>query len=235
MSRLLRAIVLAAVSSSVLGAQVQNKQFSVTTRLGSIAAERSASLDRAALIGLDTEYALNKWFGLGTAVDVSRGNSTKKDFLTRLRYGNAAVGGGDSVYYQNIGQAISTVNISAFGTLRYPSKKLSPFLLGGVGTYVMMLDPQVNGKAVRKTALSYTGGIGFWYKLGTSVGIQLDARAVTYSDYERDMLNPALGRTEQITPFPEDFPTPPAAKNTALNTMFTLGFRYIPGGFGGRN
>ena len=39
--------------------------------------------------------------------------------------------------------------------------------------------------------------------------------------------------SELIQPFPEDFPTPPAAKKTALNTMFTLGFRYIPGGVGG--
>jgi len=235
MNRLLRAVGAIAIAATSVRAQAISKQFSVTTRVGSLTAERAASLDQAAVIGLDTEYSLNKWFGIGTAVDVSRGNSTKQDFIARLRYGNATVGGGDSIYYQYLGQAVSTVNISAFGTLRYPSKKLSPFLLGGVGTYVMMLDPQVNGKAVRANNLSYTGGVGFWYKLGDRVGIQLDARAVTYTKYDRSLLNPALGRTEQRIPFPEDFPTPPAAKSTALNTMLTLGFRYIPGGIGGGN
>lgn len=235
MNRLLRCILIALLPVTAVGAQSIPKQFSVTTRLGAIAAERAASLEQAALLGLDTEYALNKWFALGTSVDVSRGNTTKKDFLTRLRYGNAAVAGGDSIYYQNLGQAVSTINISAFGTLRYPSKKLSPFVYGGIGSYVMILDPQVNGKATRANNLSYTGGVGVWYKLNDRVGIQLDARSVTYTKFDRQLLNPARGRTEQITPFPEDFPTPPPAKSTALNTMFTLGFRYIPGGIGGGN
>lgn len=235
MSRVLRSLALIVLSATALEAQALPKQFSVTTRVGAVNAERSASLDQAALIGLDTEYALTKIFGVGTAVDVSRGNSTKQDFLTRLRYGNAAVAGGDSIYYQNIGQAVTTINMSLFATMRYPSKTISPFLLGGVGTYVMILDPQVNGKAVRKNDMSYTGGVGLWYKLGERVGIQLDARAVTYTKWDRNILNPAFGRPELVTPFPEDFPTPPAAKSTALNTMFTLGFRYIPGGIGGSN
>ncbi len=235
MSRVLRSLALTAISAAALQAQSIPKQFSVTTRIGALSAERSASLDPAGLIGLDTEYALTKFFGIGTAVDVSRGNSTKKDFLTRLRYGNAAVAGGDSIFYQNIGQAVSTVNLSVFGTLRYPSKTFSPFVMGGVGSYVMMLDPQVNGKATRKNDLSYTGGVGLWYKLGERVGVQLDARAVTYTKWDRNILNPAFGRPELLTPFPEDFPVPPASKNTALNTMITLGFRYIPGGIGGGN
>lgn len=235
MSRVLRSLALMAFTAGALNAQSIPKKFSVTTRLGAVTAERSASLDQAAVIGLDTEYALNKWFGIGTAVDVTRGNTTKKDFLARLRYGNASVGGGDSIYYQYLGQAVSTVDLSLFGTLRYPSKKISPFLMGGVGTYVLVLDPQVNGKTLRNNNMSYTYGGGLWYKLSERVGIQLDARAVTFTKYDRQLLNPARGRTEQITPFPEDFPTPPAAKSTALNTMFTLGFRYIPGGIGGGN
>ena len=110
------------VSAGALGAQVQQKAFAVTTRVGGVTTDRAASLDPAAVIGLDTEYALRKWFGLGTAVDVSRGYTTKKDFLTRLRYGNSGTGGGDSIYYQNIGQPVNTVNLSVFGTLRYPPR-----------------------------------------------------------------------------------------------------------------
>ena len=235
MRRVIRAFALLAVSASALSAQVQNRQFSVVTRIGAVTPERAASLNTGGVIGLDTEYALNKWFGIGTSVDVMRSNTHREDFLTRLRYGNAAVGGGDSIYYQYIGQPVNTLNISAFGLLRVPSKSFSPFIMGGVGNYTMIADVQVNGKAKRKNEMSYVGGAGVWIKLGEKVGVQFDARALQMQNYDRDFLNPAAGRRELITPFPEDFPAPPAAKKTALNTMFTLGFRYIPGGIGGGN
>ena len=105
--------------------------------------------------------------------------------------------------------------------------------MAGAGTYVMILDAQVNGKETRNNDVSYTGGAGFWIKLSEQAGLQFDVRAVQYQGYDRNFLNPARDRTELIQPFPEDFPTPPAAKTTALNTMFTLGFRYVPGGIGG--
>lgn len=233
MSRVLRAFALLAVSASALSAQVQVKQFAIVTRVGQVSPERASSLNSGGVIGLDTEYALNKWFGLGITAEVMRTNTHREDFLTRLRYGNAGVGGGDSIYYQYIGQPINTINVGAFGVVRYPSKKFSPFVLAGVGNYTMIADAQVNGKNKRTNDLSMTGGAGIWIKLGDRVGVQLDARAVQFQQYDRNFLNPAFGRPEQNTPFPEDFPKPPASKNTALNTTFTLGFRYIPGGVGG--
>jgi hypothetical protein len=232
MSRVLRSLALLALSASVAGAQVQEKSFSVTTRVGGMSAERAASMQTAGLVGLDTEYALNKWFGIGTTVDVARANTTKEDFVARLRYGNANTGGGDSIFYQYLGQPVNMVNLGAFGMIRAPGKRFAPFVMGGVGTYVMLLDAQINGKAKRKNEMSYTGGAGFWLKLTESAGLQFDVRAIQFQGYDREFLNPATGRAEQNTPFPEDFPAPPAAKNTALNTVFTLGFRYIPN-FGG--
>jgi len=123
-----------ALTAASLGAQVAPKQFTVTTRVGILQAERAASLDPAALIGLDAEYALSKYLGIGTTVDVSRGNTTKKDFLTRLRFGQAAVAGGDSIRYQYVGQPVNTVNLGLAATLRYPGKKVAPFVMAGVGT-----------------------------------------------------------------------------------------------------
>lgn len=233
MSRVLRALALLAVSASALSAQVQNKQFSVVTRIGAVSPERASSLNGGPLIGLDTEYSLNKYFGIGTNVEVMRTNTHREDFLTRLRYGNAGVGGGDSIYYQYVGQPINTINIGAFALARLPGKTISPFVMAGVGNYTMIANAQVNGKAKRQNDMSYSFGAGVWYKLGERVGVQLDARALQYQGYDRNFLNPAAGRPELITPFPEDFPAAPAAKNTALNTMFTLGFRYLPGGVGG--
>ncbi len=235
MRRVLRAFALLAVSASALSAQVSNRQFSVVTRLGAVTPERASSLNTGGIIGLDTEYSLNKWFGIGTNVDVMRTNTHREDFLTRLRYGNASVGGGDSIFYQYIGQPINTLNIGAFGLLRVPNSRVSPFVMAGVGTYTMIADVQVNGRAKRTNDISYLGGAGVWFKLGERVGVQFDARAMQMQGYDRDFLNPAAGRPELTTPFPEDFPAPPAAKKTALNTMFTLGFRYLPGGIGGGN
>ena len=113
---ILAALALTTVS---LGAQVAPKQFTVTTRVGILQAERAASLDPAAVIGLDAEYALSKYLGIGTTVDVSRGSTTKKDFLTRLRFGQAAVAGGDSIRYQYVGQPVNTVNLGLAATLRW--------------------------------------------------------------------------------------------------------------------
>ena len=219
-----------ALSAGVAGAQLAPKQFSVTTRLGTLTPERAASMDAQALVGLDAEYNLSKYFGIGTAVDVSRGNTRREDFLTRLRFGQAAVAGGDSIYYQYVSQPVNLVNLGLMGTLRYPGKKITPFVTGGVGTYVMILDAQINGKETRKNDLSLTGGAGVSFKLSDRAGIQLDVRTVQLQGFSRDFLNPARGREVLTVPFPEDFPMPPAAKNTALNTMISLGFRYIPGG-----
>ena len=232
MKRIFCAAALLAVAATSATAQVQEKQFSVTTRLGAMAPERAASINTSGLVGLDTEYALNKWFGLGVSVDVARGNTHREDFLARLRYGNAAGGGGDTIYYQYISQPVNTINLGAFGLARYPSTKFSPFLMGGVGNYTLLLDTQVAGRAARRNDMSYTVGGGLWIRLTERSGLQFDVRSLTLQDYDRGFLDPSQGRSPN-TVFPEDFPSIPAAKKTAQNTMFTLGFRYIPGPSGG--
>ena len=232
MSRVVRALALLAVSASALSAQIQVKSFAVVTRLGASTPDRASSLNSGGLIGIDAEYALTKWFGIGTSVEVMRNNTHREDFLTRLRYGSSGTGGGDSIFYQYIGQPISTINIGAFGLVRFPNEKISPYLMAGVGNYTMIVDAQVNGKTARQNDLSLAFGGGVWFKLGDRVGVQLDARALQFQGFDREFLNPASGRREQKTPFPEDFPPAPPAKNTAMSTTFTLGFRYVPGGGG---
>lgn len=232
MKRIAQSLALLAFTAGALGAQVQPHRFSVTTRLGTVTPERSASLDAGGLVGLDTEYSLNKYFGLGTNIDVTRSNTRREDFIARLRYGNAASGGGDTVYYQYLSQPVNTIHIGAFGVARYPMGKLAPFLMGGVGNYTMLLDTQVSGKSSRKNDLSYTVGAGAWYRLNERTGVQLDVRSLTLQKYDRKFLDPSAGKSPN-TVFPEDFPSVPAAKKTAQNTVITLGFRYIPGPIGG--
>lgn len=232
MKRLVQSLALLAFSAGALGAQVQNHRFSVTTRVGAITPERSASLDAGGIVGLDTEYSLNKYFGIGTNIDVTRSNTRREDFVARLRYGNPSSGGGDTVYYQYLSQPVNTIHLGAFALARYPMGKLAPFVMGGVGNYTMLLDTQVSGRSARKNDLSYTLGGGAWYKLNERTGIQIDVRSLTLQKYDRAFLDPSSGKSPN-TVFPEDFPSVPAAKKTAQNTVITLGFRYIPGASGG--
>ena len=231
MRRIICAAVLLAAAATTASAQVQVNRFSVTTRLGALTPERAASLNTAGVVGLDTEYAFNRWFGLGISVDVARGNTHREDFVARIRRGDAQSGGGDTIFYQYVSQPVNTINLGAFGTLRYPSEKISPFVMGGVGTYTMLLDTQIAGRAARKNDLSYTVGAGLWVRLTDRSGLQFDVRSITLQDYDRAFLDPTRGRSPNMV-FPEDFPAVPAAKNTARNLMYTLGFRYIPGASG---
>jgi len=222
------ALLLVAGTAIPLEAQVQNKQFAVVTRLGTFTPERAASVDQQAMLGLDAEYALGKYFGIGTAIDVARGNTHREDFIQRLRFGNPSVAGGDTIYYQQLGQPVNTMNLSAVATARYPGKRIAPYAMGGVGTYLLILDAQVNGKATNMSGLSYVGGVGVNIRFNAQYGIQLDARMVGMQDYRRDVLDPSAGRFPNVW-FPEDLPAPPAAKSSVMNTALTLGFRYVPG------
>ena len=215
------------LAASTAGAQVAAKKFAVVTRLGALSPERASSLDRAGLIGLDAEYAINKYFGIGTALDIGRGNTHREDFVQRLRFGNPAVAGGDTIYYQYLGQPVNTLNLSAMATARIPGK-LSPYAVAGVGSYVLIMDAQTNDKLRSMSGLSFTGGVGINVQFSDKYGMQIDARAIQLQDYQRAKLDPSDGRWPNRW-FPEDIPAPPAAKNTALNTAITLGFRYVPG------
>lgn len=227
MKRMILAATIVAMGASTAQAQVQDKRFSVTTRLGAVTPERSSSLDPGGVVGLDTEYSFNKYFGTGAAVDVTRGNTRREDFVARLRYGNPAAGGGDTVFYQYVGQPVNTIHLGVFGVARYPTKRVTPFAMGGFGTYTMLLDTQINGKAAIKNSSSYTAGGGLWIKFTETSGIQLDARRLTMRNFDRGFIDPTGGRN-QNTVFPEDFPSVPSRKSSASNLMLTLGFRYIP-------
>lgn len=229
MKRTLSAVALLFLATTTLEAQVQPRSFSITTRIGGISPERSAGMNKSGVIGLDTEYSFSKFVGIGTSVDVARGNTHREDFVARYRYGNAGVGGGDTIFYQYLGQPVNMINLGAYGVLRAPMGRLTPFVMAGVGTYSLFLDAQVAGKAERKVEMSYLFGGGANLQLSESTGFQIDIRALQMQKYDRLFLDPSKGSLPN-TVFPEDFPEVPAAKNTALNTVITLGFRYIPGG-----
>lgn len=209
-------------------AQVQRNRFSVTTRLGAITPERSAGINTGGIVGVDTDFSLNKYFSLGASFDVARANTHGEDFLSRLRYGDPAIGGGDTVFYQYNSQPVNTLNFGLNAMARYPVGRIAPFVMGGVGAYTQLLDIEVAGRAARDGDMSYLAGAGLNIQLNARTGIQFDVRSLMFRKFDRTFLDPTRGRSRN-TVFPEDFPSIPAAKNTAQNTIFTLGFRYIPG------
>jgi hypothetical protein len=222
----------AVAGATAADAQAIKNQFSVTTRLGAIQPERAASLNTGGFIGLDAEYTLSRFFGVGTSVGVARMNTHKEDFLTTLRFGRADVAGGDSVYYQQVGQPVNLIDISAFAVARAPLGRFTPYATAGVGNYTMILDAQISGQARRSNDLSLSGGGGVWLNFSERAGIQLDARLLRLRNYDRNFIDPTNGRNRDAVFF-EDFEVPPAPKNTATSAVFTLGFRYIPGALGG--
>jgi len=78
---------------------------------------------------------------------------------------------------------------------RYPTKHITPFVMGGFGTYTMLLDTQINGKAAIKNAASYTVGGGVWIKFTERSGIQIDARQLTMRNFDRGFLDPCRRRS----------------------------------------
>ena len=222
----------AVAGATAADAQAIKNQFSVTTRLGTITPQRDVSINRGAFIGLDAEYTLSRFFGVGTSIGVARANTHKEDFLTTLRFGRSDVAGGDSVYYQYVSQPVNLIDVAAFAVARAPMGRFTPYATAGVGNYTLILDAQIAGQARRANDLSLNAGAGVWLAFSERAGIQLDARLLRLRNYDRSFIDPTGGRNPNVTFF-EDFELPPPAKNTATSAVLTLGFRYVPGQSGG--
>ncbi|MEJ7810281.1 MAG: outer membrane beta-barrel protein [Gemmatimonadaceae bacterium] len=213
--------------ASAIDAQVAVHQFSITTRAGGIHFDRAASLKTAALLGLDAEYSLTRNFGIGTSINVSRPNTRAEDFLSVLTFGLGATG--DTTLFVQTGQSVSLIEGSIVGVGRFPAGRFTPFVLGGGGLYGMFLDPEINAGSRRMSGISGTVGGGLAVRLSDRAGIQFDARDLVFTKYRASRLDPT-GQRSPNTIFIEDFPAAPSRKETVHNFMFSLGFRYLPGG-----
>lgn len=227
-SSLLLASALTAIAALPLQAQTPEGQFSVTTRGGYVNFGRNTSLEPAPYIGLDADYGLTRNFSLGTSLVVARPTTRPEDFLTTQTYG--LITGGDTTFVYGASQAVSLVNGEITGGLRFPLGRITPFLTAGVGLYGMFLDPQTNRGSRRMNGGSVTGGGGVAVRLSERAGLQFDVRSLTFLGYNRSDLDPSGGRNPFITLFAEDFALPPDRSSRVSSLVFTLGFRYIPGG-----
>jgi len=220
------------VMPSHAAAQADEREFSVLPRLGAMDFDRSASLKTAPFLGLDAEYHINRFFGIGTSVHVARPNTRAEDFLTTLTFGIPT--SGDTTFFFQTGQALTLLEGGLLGSLRYPLGRFTPFVTGSAGYYRTFLDPQTNRGVRGWDGASYSYGGGVAVQFSERSGIQLDVRNLVLTDYERESLQPSLGRNPNIF-FEEDFALPPESKSSVNNLVFSLGFRYVPNVGSGRD
>ena len=220
-------VVAAGVLAAPAGAQAPVGQWTVTARGGMINFERASSLKPAPYLGLDADFGLSKYFSLGSSIHVSRPETRREDFLTSLTYGQGTTG--DTTFFYYVGQTMSMVEGELSGALRFPVGRFTPFVKGGVGYYGLFLDPQINNGIKRQDGAAFSAGAGIVVRLSDRAGLQFDARNMTLTNFSQRELDPSGGRNPNIL-FPEDFPVRPAAKKSINNFLFSVGFRYIPGG-----
>jgi hypothetical protein len=226
-THLLTGATAALVLALPVGAQAPAGQFTVAARSGYADYGRSTSLEGAPFLGLDAEYGLHKYVGIGTSLFVSRPKTTAMDFLTTQTYGVSTAG--DTTFIYGASQAVNVLNGELLASLRYPVGRFTPFLIGGFGMYGMIFDPQVNrgNKSTSGTSASIGGGAAV--RLSERAGLQFDVRNLTFFGYNRRDLDPSGGRNAN-TIFAEDFALPPARSKSVNSLVFTIGFRYVPGG-----
>ena len=235
--RLATAAVMAAVVGGAAKAQTAS-EVTVAVRGGIQSFDKAASLDNTALFGLDVMYGINPWLSFGPVMTLARANTTGDHFISQLTYGVLNIG--DTTTFYRASQPVSVLDGALNLKLHLQGERFQPYATGGVGGYVLFLDSQVNRGAKSKSGLSFNIGAGVMYALSDVSGIVLDVRGVTFTDYDRTLLDPRSpdarppqnGRVENSF-FAELWPAPPANKKTVMNFSVTLGFSYTPQQFGG--
>jgi opacity protein-like surface antigen len=240
MRRLALVVVLAAAVGGPAAAQ-EATQVTVAVRGGLTSYDRSASLDRAPVIGLDAMYSVNDWLSIGPTLSLGRPQSTGKDFISFLPYGVLNLG--DTTSFFKSTQPVSVLDGALNAKVQLPGRRLAPYVTGGIGGYAMFMDVQTMRGEKHKVGMSFNVGAGVSYSLSDRAGLTFDVRSVTFTDYDRNVLDPRMqcaitvptnspcGRIEYSIYY-EDFPQPPKNKSTVTNFVFGLGFTYVPRFFG---
>lgn len=204
------------------------RQFVITPRGGFVAFDRATSLKGGAAVGLDAQYHFTPAFSLGTNFTFARANTRGEDFLTALTYGLVTTG--DTTFIFGVRQPVSVVDAQVAGVLRVPSRgRLSPFVTGGAGVYVLYLDPEANRGSTRIVKPSVMGGVGVDVRVSSTAGIRLDVRDIVFTKYDRERLRPSDDRFRNPLLL-EGLALPPTPKRTINNFMFSLGFTFTPRG-----
>jgi len=226
---------IAAAAAGTANAQSQG-QVTVAVRGGYVSFDKAASLDAAPVMGLDAMYGINNWLSIGPALSLGRPQSTGEHFISVISYGVLNLG--DTTYFYEATQPVNVLDGALNVRVQLPGKKLSPYATAGIGGYTLFLDVQANRGERHKVGLSFNVGAGLLYALSERAGVTLDVRSLSYTDYDRNVLDPRNDvvdfrtRVEE-TLYAEDFKPAPKPKSTVTNFVFSFGFSYVPFFFGG--
>ena len=217
-------------------------QVTVAVRAGLESYDKAASLNKSWVIGLDAMYGVNKWLSIGPTLSLGRPNTNGSHFISVITYGVLNLG--DTTNFYEAAQPVSVLDGALNMRVQLPGKKLSPYATAGLGGFSLFMDVQSNRGEKHKVGLSFNVGAGALYAFSERAGITFDVRSSTFTDYDRNVLDPRV-RCDPTVPattqcpriefslFQEDFAVPPKAKKTVTNLLFSIGFSYVPSFFGG--
>lgn len=216
----------AALALCATTAHAQLDRATLVPRAGYISFSESSGIDPSAFVGVDLNYSLTQFFGVGASLEVSRPSTRGEDFLTQLRYG-------DTTFLFEVIQPITVLSTGLNARAELSQfERFLPFLSAGLGVYKIYLDPQAASGHDTFQGLMFNVGGGINWTIRNGVGIQLDLRDHIYTDYNRNDLSP-IDPQFRVTRFNSDLPALPEAKDVVHNLVFSVGFSFRPSRTGG--
>ncbi len=233
MRRLIALVGAVLLGASSLGAQTQAKMFDLGVHLGQQIFDKGTALEDTPFVGLDASYELpwnplslafkGSTFGVGLLVDVSR-PVTKGD-----QFPLVAFDFGDTTFLYAVAQRITLVQAGLQAVLGVPIGKARLYGFAGSGMYSMFMDARAVGHNHKVTHPMATFGGGLNYALTSSIGVRAQARAVTFTQFDRQDLDATVGYIQDRR-IKDALPPPLATSKTPTNMQYSLVFQYIPGG-----
>jgi hypothetical protein len=227
---LVGAVLLGATSA---GAQVQAKMFDLGVLFGQQTFDKGTALESTPFVGLSANYEL-PWnplklavkassFGVGLNVDVSRPVTDGTQFPV------VAFDFGDTTFLYAVSQRITLVQAGLQAVAGVPVGKGRVYGLVGTGVYAMFMDARAERRNFKVTHPMAMLGGGFNYAITSSIGLSAQARAVTFTQFDRNDLDPTVGYIQDRR-IRDALPPPHATSKTPVNLQYALVFKYIPGG-----
>lgn len=233
MRRLFALVGAVLLGASSLEAQTQAKMFDLGVQFGRQTFDKGTALESTPFVGLAATYEIpwnpltfaikRSTFGIGVAVDVSRPVTDGTQFPA------VAFDFGDTTFLYAVAQRITLVQAALQAVAGVPVGKARVYALAGTGIYSMFLDPRAERRNQKVTHPLATFGAGFNYPLTSSIGLSAQARAVTFTQYDRSQLDATVGYIQDRR-IVDALPPPHATSKTPTNMQFALVFQYIPGG-----
>ncbi len=205
-------------------------RYTVSVVGGRIYYDNASALQNTWSGGLEMEYNVKEWAGLGLYLFGARPTTDGSFFpLVRLQFQ-------DTVLFQLVSQQVTQIDFGLSAKFRYSLGQIQLRAMGGVGRYVFYLDddridsPGVPGALEDSFAeWEFVVGAGVGYHFGRTGAVEFQVGDFIYTGYDRERFNasaPLLAAPN--VPHPRaDIPAP---KSTLHNIRLQLAFSFILGG-----